>query len=201
MPTIIITGSSGLVGSALVSYFSKLGFQVRAFQRSLPKSNNPSIVYYPFDLADVQDRGFKGADYIVHCAYRPVVSKHDRECMINIDIEGAKKIITLARKHNIKIVFFSTLAAHPAARSYYGKQKLFSEGLFDVKKDLIIKPGLVLGEGGGLFGRIASILRNYNLVPLVGRGQQRIQTIALDDLCRIVEVGIKKNIVGKFMIA
>lgn len=206
MPTIIITGSSGFVGSALVSHFTNSGFQVRAFQRTIPahsKAASPGslVSYYSFDLADVQDRGFEGADYIVHCAYRPVVNKRARESMVNIDIEGTRKIIAYARKYGIKMIFLSTLSAHPDAESYYGKHKLFTEGLFDTQKDLIIKPGLVLGQGGGLFGRIASILKGFKLVPLVGSGNQRIQTIALDDLCRIIEIGIKKNITGLYMIA
>lgn len=200
-PTIIITGSSGLVGSSLVSHFSKLGFNVRAFQRSVPKNENPLITYYHFDLANVQDEGFTGADYLIHCAYRPVISKRERESGNNVDIEGTKRVIALARKHNIKIIFLSTVSAHPAAKSFYAQNKLHIESLFDVKKDLILKLGLVIGEGGGLFGKIVSSLKSYKIVPLIGGGQQQIQTLALDDLCRIIETGINKNIVGKYMVA
>lgn len=200
-PTIIITGSSGFIGSILVSYFSKLGFQVRAFQRSLPKQKSPLATYYPFELADVQDQGFAGADYLIHCAYQPIISRQDRESNINIDIEGTKKTISLSRKYAIKMVFLSTISAHSKAESYYARHKLLAEGLFDDRKDLILKLGLVLGEGGGLFGRIATSLRNNKIVPLVGGGRQRIQTIALNDLCRIIEIGINKNISGNFIIA
>lgn len=200
-PTIIITGSSGFIGSSLVSYFSKLGFQVRVFQRNLPKQKSPSAVYYPFDLADVKDQGFAGADYLIHCAYRSIISRQDRESNINIDIEGTKKIISLSRKYDIKMVFLSTVSAHPNSESYYARHKLLAEGLFDARKDLILKLGLVLGSGGGLFGRIIAGLSNHKIVPLVGGGRQHIQTIALDDLCRIIEIGINKNIVGNFIIA
>ncbi len=200
MPTIIITGSRGLVGSGLVSHFSKLGFQVRAFQRG-PKNGNHLVTYYPFDLADVQDNGFEGADYIVHCAYRPVISRYDRELGVNIDIEGTSKIITLAIKYGIKIVFLSTLSAHSAAKSYYAKNKLLAERLFDTHKDLILKIGIVIGNGGGLFGRIISNLKKHKIIPLIGGGKQYTQTIALDDLCRIIEIGIKQNITGSFKIS
>ncbi|MEK7659275.1 MAG: NAD(P)-dependent oxidoreductase [Patescibacteria group bacterium] len=199
--TIIITGSSGFIGSSLVSYFLKLGFRVRAFQRSLPKQKSPPAAYYSFDLADVQDQGFAGANYLIHCAYRPIISRQDKESDVNIDIEGTKKIISLSRKHAIKMVFLSTVSAHSNAESYYARHKLLAEDLFDIKKDLILKLGLVLGSGGGLFGKIVSSLKNHKIVPLVGGGRQRIQTIALDDLCRIIEIGINKNIVGNFTIA
>lgn len=174
---------------------------MRAFQRSLPKQSNPLITYYPFDLADVKDQGFAGADYLIHCAYRPIVSRQDKKLNRNIDIEGTKKIISLSRKYAIKVVFLSTVSAHSGAESYYARNKLLAEGLFDARKDLILKLGLVLGLGGGLFGKIIASLRNNKIVPLVGGGRQRIQTIALDDLCRIIEIGINKNIVGNFIIA
>ena len=199
--TIIITGSSGFIGSSLVSYFFKLGFQVRAFQRSLPKEKYPSVIYYPFDLANVQDQGFAGADYLIHCAYRPIISRQEKKSDTNTDIEGTKKIISLSRKYAIKMVFLSTVSAHSNAKSYYARHKLLAEGLFDTKKDLILKLGLVLGDGGGLFGKIVFSLTNNKIVPLVGGGRQRIQTIALDDLCRIIEIGVNKNIVGNFTIA
>jgi len=198
-PTVIITGSSGLVGSALVSYFSKSGFQVRAFQRSPPKQKSPPAAYYSFNLADVKDQGFAGADYLIHCAYRPIISRQDKE--LNTDLEGTEKIISFSRKYAIKMVFLSTVSAHPNAESCYARNKLLAEGLFDSQKDLILKLGLVLGDGGGLFGKIASSLSNHKIIPLVGGGGQSIQTIALDDLCRIIEIGINKNIAGNFTIA
>ncbi|TSC89507.1 MAG: NAD-dependent epimerase/dehydratase [Parcubacteria group bacterium Gr01-1014_2] len=200
-PTVIITGSSGFVGSALVSYFFKLGFQVRAFQRRLPKQSDPPAAYYSFDLAEVKDQGFAGADYLIHCAYQSIISRQEKKSDMNTDIEGTKKVISLSRKYAIKIVFLSTISAHPKAESYYARNKLLAEGLFDTKKDLILKLGLVLGDGGGLFGKIISSLTNNKIVPLVGGGRQHIQTIALDDLCRIIEIGINKNIVGNFTIA
>lgn len=201
LPTIIITGSSGLVGSALVSYFARRGFRVRAFQRTPCRHEIELVSCYPYDLADVRDNGFEGADYIVHCAYRPVISKQQRQSHINVDIEGTKRTIAYARAHGVKFILLSSTSAHPESRSYYARTKLLIEGLCDPNKDLILKLGLVLGGIGGLFGKIRSSLQRYALVPLVGGGRQRVQTIALDDLCRIVEVGIRNDVAGVFRIA
>ncbi|MEK7598930.1 MAG: NAD-dependent epimerase/dehydratase family protein [Patescibacteria group bacterium] len=196
--TIIITGSSGFIGSRLVGHFLKLGFNVRTFQRAKCDYNNPMASCFHFELSEVKDMGFQGADYLVHSAYQPVIG---RNRAADVNLEGAKKIISLCRKYGVKMVFLSTLSAHSEAESNYGRQKLLMESLFDPRQDLILKPGLVLGEGGGLFGRIASVLKTKKIIPLVGGGKQRVQTIELDDLCRIIELGIKKNICGSFMVA
>ncbi len=199
--TIIVTGSSGLVGSHLVSYFSELGFQVRALQRNQLASHVQNVQYIPFDLSDVQDNGFAGADCLVHCAYRPVISKQEREADINWDLEGTKKIVALARKHGIKLIFLSTFSAHEDAQSHYAQNKLLIEQFFDTQRDLILRLGIVIGIGGGLIGRIALSLKKHRIIPLIGGGHQRTQTIAVDDLCRIIDVGITKNISGLFKVS
>ncbi len=197
-PTIIITGSSGFIGSNLVAYFAGLGFNIRAFQRKAGAGNNPLVSYFHFELSDIKDEQFRGADYLVHCAYQILIGKNRGS---NVNMEGTKKIIAICRKYGIKIIFLSTLSAHPEAESNYGRQKLAMESLFDLQKDLVLKPGLVLGRDGGVFGKIVSILKKARIIPLVGGGKQQIQVIAADDLCRIIELGINKNISGKFMAA
>jgi len=200
-PTIIITGSTGLVGSGLVPYFSQRGFIVRAFQRKKPEHPLLGVHYHLFNLADVKDSGFEGVDYIIHCAYRPTVIERERELGINIDIEGTREIVALARKHNVRVIFLSTLSAHPDSITYYGKSKFIAERLHDPHEDLILKLGIVLGGKGGLFGRVKASLLKFKIVPLIGSGQQKTQTVALDDLCRVIEIGMEKHIVGTYAIA
>ena len=196
-PTIIITGSSGFIGSYFTSRFSEDGFKVRAFQRKIPPHRAGPITYYSFNLSEVKDEGFNGADYLIHCAYQP----NPKDLESDINISAAKKIISLARKYNIKIVYFSSMSAHPGAESKYGRHKLAAEKLFDSKKDLILKPGFVIGAGGGLFGKIASFIKHHKIIPLVGGGNQLIQIIALDDLYLLTNRAIKKGLTGTFALA
>lgn len=188
------------MGSSLVPHFSQAGYPVRAFQRSAPEVKQAGVSYYEFDLSDVQDNGFEGANYIIHCAYRPVVGRLDREFGANTDIDGTKQIIFLARKYGISLVFLSTTSAHVGSVSYYAKSKLVAEKLFDLKRDLILRLGLVIGAGGVLW-RIAGTLRKHRIIPLIGGGKQHIQTIDINDLCRVIEAGVIMGTVGKFEIA
>lgn len=63
-----------------------------------------------------------------------------------INIDGTKKLVEFCRKKNIKPLFFSSFSAHKEAISHYGKTKLELEKLFDISKDVILKPGFVLGK-------------------------------------------------------
>ncbi len=192
--TIIITGAGGFIGSHLTSYLAGLGVRVRAFGRKTPTLHDPRIAYHPFDLANIQDAGFAGADYLIHCAHESVLGR-------GVNVEAAKKIISLCKKHDIRLIFLSSFSAHEDAESEYGREKLAIERLCDPEKDLVLKLGLVLGPGGGLFGKIVSLLDRLPVVPLVGAGSQMIQTLALEDLGAVMASGIEKNISGAYAIA
>lgn len=196
--TIIITGSSGFIGSELVNFFAAKGWNVRAFQRKAGSNANKNISYHSFSLgAKPDEKSFEGADYIVHCAHQHFNSKNKNADELNI--ASAKSIIDIARKKNIKILFLSTLSAHSQAESHYGKNKFFLESLFDLNKDLVLKLGLVLGNGG-LFGTISGLIKKGKFIPMIG-GNKPIQTIDVDDLCLIIDNGISQNISGLFHIA
>ena len=120
-PTIIITGSSGFIGSYFTSRFSEDGFKVRAFQRKIPPHRAGPITYYSFNLSEVKDEGFNGADYLIHCAYQP----NPKDLESDINISAAKKIISLARKYNITLPkdFVLLMPSRiKTARSAYSKQ-------------------------------------------------------------------------------
>ena len=45
------------------------------------------------------------------------------------------------------------------------KNKMLAESLFDMREDLVLKLGLVLGGNGGLFGKIKKMLRQHRVIP------------------------------------
>ncbi|HEY0030654.1 MAG TPA: NAD-dependent epimerase/dehydratase family protein [Bacteroidia bacterium] len=196
--TIIITGANGFIGESLVSYFHVLGWKVRALVHNSPKNKLPDVDYFPYDMEDCPlESVFEGADFLVHCAYL----RHDRNRNSNtININGTRDLIALCRKQNIKPVFLSSFSAHPAAASHYGKTKFESEKLFDLSRDLVLKSGFVIGKKG-MGAEIVNKIKSSKWFPLVGGGLQPIQTIAIDDLCLIINGVLDKDASGLFHIA
>lgn len=196
--TIIITGANGFIGKTLAGYFSAKKWNVKCFQRK-PEQNFENTTYHQYELPDIIDeKAFFDCNYVIHCA----VQHYGIHCKNSdeINISGTKKLIELCRKNNCKIIFLSTLSAHEKAESHYGKNKLFLESLFNESTDLILKLGLVLGLNGGLFSKIVNEIKKSKTIPLVG-SEKPMQTIAVDDLCKIVESGMENNISGIFKIA
>jgi nucleoside-diphosphate-sugar epimerase len=198
-PVIIITGANGFIGSYLVDYFLEQNFQITALVQEIPEQIIPTLKYQKFDLNDeIPEEPFSDADYLIHCAY--VAADIDINAM-KINIAGTKRLLELARKHNLKkFVFISSFSAHEKAVSAYGKSKFETEKLFDPERDLVLKPGLVVGNGG-LFQKIATLIQKSNFVPMIDGGRQMIQTLYVGDLAKAIEKGIKNNISGIFPLA
>lgn len=197
-PSIIITGANGFVGESLVSYFFAKGWLVKAFVHSMPINKVIGVDYVLYNLEEKpNEQIFESVNYLVHGAYLKF-EKNKKSDAINI--QGTKTLIDLCRKNNIKPLFLSSFSAHKDAESHYGKTKLESEKLFDVSKDVIFKPGFVIGKKG-LSGELINRIRNASFFPLVGGGLQPIQTIHIDDLCLVVEKAFVDNVVGLYHVA
>lgn len=182
-----------------MKFFAGNGYKVFAFSRKQPHDLPADAVYIKYDLEEQiteEESVFAEADYLVHCAYSQFSTENPESDKVNI--EGTSRLLALSRKYKFKkIIFLSSLSAHSEARSHYGKTKLFLESLFDTKSDLILKPGMVLGNGG-LFKSIEEIIIKNKFIPVIGNGKQPVQSIDIDDLAEIIKIGIEKNISGVY---
>jgi NADH dehydrogenase len=147
----------------------------------------------------VDDTAFEGVDVVVHCAYMSRHTTLDEARAVNED--GTARVLAASRKHGVgRFVFISSTGAHPEARSYYGRSKLLIEGSLDLERDLVIRPGLILGPGG-LFERVRASLASVGVVPVFEGGRQRIQTVHVEDLGRAIEKAIDDDRTGRFVVA
>jgi NADH dehydrogenase len=197
-PRVGITGASGFIGRHLAAHLAARGDEVVAFQRGA-QPQPAGVRVRPFALPDRFDPAdFAGLDAVVHGAlveYGPAQRDADA-----INREGARRLLAAARAAGARVIFLSSLSAHAAAESHYGRSKLELEALFDGPGDAVLRLGLVLGRGG-LFASMAEILGSARFVPLPDGGRQPIQTLWMGDLCTAVEHVVERRIAGRFDVA
>jgi nucleoside-diphosphate-sugar epimerase len=99
-----------------------------------------------------------------------------------------------------KIVFVSSMSAHADAISLYGRTKLEVEGFLDPARDLAVRPGHIVGEGG-VFWRTAASIAALPFIPLFSKGEERVQTVHLDDVCEGIRRAIERDCVGTLFLA
>ena len=147
---------------------------------------------------NLDEAAFEEVDVVIHCAY---MSRHTtlKEARA-VNEAGTARVLELTRGAGARFVFVSSTGAHEEALSYYGKSKLTIEGQLDLDRDLVVRPGLILGEGG-LFQRISASIRSFGFVPVFDGGRQRIQTVHVDDLCLAIVTAVERGLTGRFVVA
>ena len=199
-PNIVITGANGFIGSYLVNYFLQKGFIVKGLcHHTHPDVKHVNFTAEQYELnKDIKAELFEQADYVIHCAIETFTgnkNNHDN------NIQGTLKLRDYCRNIGIKrFVFISSMSAHENSLSQYGKTKFFLEKQFDQPHELVFKPGLVLGNGG-LFRKIDDYIRKHTLIPLIDGGRQPLQTLHIQDLAKVIEIGLEKEKHGIFAIS
>lgn len=195
---ILITGANGFIGSALAARLLASGHTpIGAVRRTSPGAR---IEERPYDLSwtRVPPNLFDGIDVLVHTAFVRTSSRGDGFAM---NVDGSLRLLEAARAANVpQCIFLSSFSAWPDARSEYGRQKFVLEGTFSAPGDAVVRPGLVVGNGG-LFNTLRQTLLRAPLIPLVGGGTYPVQTVFIDDLVDAIERIIVEKLSGTFNVA
>jgi nucleoside-diphosphate-sugar epimerase len=200
-PTIFITGASGFVGAQLVTFFAEKGWNVVGLVRNPSKHKaHKHVRYAAYDLYKPLDETiFKGIDYLVHTAYVKFDRMH--KDAINVNVHGTERLLSAARKNGVrKSIFMSSMSAHESAVSVYGRQKLAIEALLNAPHDVVLRCGLIVGNGG-IVQQMASFLKTKRMVPLVDGGTQPLQIISVHNLLQVIERILERDLCGRFVVA
>jgi nucleoside-diphosphate-sugar epimerase len=201
MPTVVITGASGFIGKSMVTYFVGQKWHVRALVRNPnAHADTPYVTYFAYDLeSSPPAAAFAGADYVLHAAYIKTDKKHPDAHRTNI--LGTRQLLKASRASGIqKTVFLSSMSAQADALSDYGKQKFELERDFTGQHDVVLRPGLVIGNGG-LVQNIVNVMQRLHVVPIIGGGNQPLQVVALYDLQKAIAHSFTQDIYGTFTVA
>lgn len=200
---VAVTGASGFLGRALCAHLAARGVAVRALVRdpaAFPRTAGSRAARC--DLPDVLDESaLEGTDAVVHCAY--ATREIDQERARRVNEDGTRALLAAARRAGVRrVVFVSTVAAYDGAPSYYARSKYALERLLDPTRDVIVRPGLIIGRGGhGLFQQLLDNMRSLRVVPLFGGGRQPLQTVHVDDVCEAIARVVERDLTGAFNVA
>jgi nucleoside-diphosphate-sugar epimerase len=199
---IVLTGSTGFIGSRLCQTLLHHGYEVRATTRDLARTpfTAPKLEWIQYAMPEAPPAGMLGAgDTLIHCGFQ-TEGASPRE-LYRINLLGTERLLEAAKAAGVaRVVFISSFAAHEQAESAYGTSKLRIERMLDLSRDLILRPGLVVGDGG-LYRRLSDLLAKSPVVPLFYGGRQTVQTIGVDELCEAVVSALKKDLTGRLLVA
>ncbi len=199
---VAVTGSSGLIGSSLVSFLSEKSVTVSKILRENPKDNE--ISWKP-EGGDWDSAFDKGIDGIVHLAGENIASgkwtKKKKEKIRNSRIEGTKRLCELI----LKLPTPPSVLVCASAIGYYGDRGVeflnegssrgsgflpdvclgWEEATESVSKAGVrvvnVRFGIVLSKDGGALAKMLTPFK-MGMGGKVGSGTQYMSWVAMDDI-------------------
>ena len=178
---IFITGIHGFLGRAMAEHFRARGHEVRGSGRS------GAVVLRlgePFNSAV-----FEGSDVVIHAAHDFTPGARET------NLHGTQAWFEAAA--GARQVLLSSYSARPDATSEYGATKYALEKMFLEAGQAVVRPGLVIGEGG-LFAKQRAALRRTPIVPLVGGGKSPVAVVSVRHFVEAMTVLVEKGRGGAF---
>lgn len=177
---LLILGAAGFIGSHLARHAVALGHEVIALCRS-GQMRGFSGLTLKWELGEpVPAAALDQVDCAIHLA-------HDFGGEIGARMTQRATPACVAQLRAVGVarqMFFSSYSAGIHAASIYGRTKFAIEQALAAQGDVVIvRPGLVLGNGG-LYGRIVRVARRFPVVPLPDGGRGLVPVITVEHLCR-----------------
>ena len=148
---IVITGATGFIGSHLTQHFVSQGWKVLGLCRRPPdREQNPGVEFVPYELGEpVPQDALTGCGALIHCAH-VLYSPRQRDAD-KLNIEGSRQLFRAAQRAGVgKILYLSSLSAHPQVQSHYARSKLEVESLLNPERDTILRLGIWCWARGDL---------------------------------------------------
>ncbi|MFJ8080806.1 NAD-dependent epimerase/dehydratase family protein [Streptomyces sp. NPDC096205] len=198
---VAVTGAAGVLGGHLVRRLLAEGCEVRAFDRR-PVPAAPGLLPFTGDIRDRRavTEALDGADAVVHCA--SALPSYPAADIRSIVVEGTTAVLEAAHVTAVpRVVHISSTAVyglpklvptpeeHPHAPvDAYSAAKAEAETVAERFRAQgmrlpVLRPKTFLGPGRmGLFDMLFQWAEEGRHFPVLGRGDVRIQMLALEDL-------------------
>lgn len=180
---ILLVGASGFIGAHLLRALSAAGHQVTATSRSGRGPMLPGVDWRALDLLDLQRFSWPECDVLINAAG---LLSTDPEQLWRVQAEASSALLRNAAARGMRLLQISALGAGEQPDVPFLASKAVADdcALTLGVPALVLRPSLVVGEGGASTGWLQR-LSVWPWIPLLNN-QARLQPLHVDDLCGAV---------------
>jgi NADH dehydrogenase len=185
---VLVTGAAGFVGSHVCRLASQAGIPFRAFDLRDDGLKRAKALGGEVSRGDITSlehvmEAVKGVRAVLH-----LITAHEhlpREAHERITLGGVRNLVRACGEHGVRrVLFVSSIKAGRDYAGIYGATKRKAEQML-AQADLdltIFRPALLYGPGETRLRRIATMMRRWRVVPVIGDGSYRMHPIFVGDL-------------------
>ena len=220
--SVLVTGSTGFLGSRVVETLLCKGHRVRAFARKtsrIEKLEKLDVKIYIGDVADFASLrpAFEGIDYVVHAAADTVGSVEGGRVST---IQGTENVLGLCKEMGVKkLVYISSCSVYgvadykkgyvvtedssleraPEARGAYSNAKFQAEKVVLKAMEenacpiVCLRPGTIFGPGGEIYTPMMGFSMGIRLFGVIGNGKFVLPLVYIDNLVDAIITAIEKE--------
>jgi nucleoside-diphosphate-sugar epimerase len=171
---VLITGVNGFIANNLAKFLNEKQIEVYGTS-SRDIANHNCIKTFTLKIGDdfsIENIKF---DWVIHCVY-------DKNLSIKENTKSTIDWATEFQKKDVKNqIFISSISAISGNNSEYSLIKQKTEQWFLSNNMNVIRPGLVVGDGG-LFKQMIKKVISFPVMPLVNAGNSDVKLIGIKDL-------------------
>ena len=222
MPTVIITGGTGLIGRRLTAMLLAKKYEVNLFSHT-DKSKAPpgaTLTKWDIDKEEIDKEAIAKADYIVHLAGANVAekrwTKQRKQQIVDSRVKSGALLVKALREipnHISAVISSSAIGWYggdslrskaggftedaPPANDFLGQTcRLWEESIEPVtslgKRLAKLRTGIVLSNDGGALAEFKKPLK-AGVATILGSGSQVVSWIHEEDICRAYLYAIEND--------
>ncbi len=217
---IAITGSSGMIGSALISSLIKEGHSLSRVVRTKLSLNNPEYIFWDTERQEIDLNKLEGYDAVIHLAGANIAGKRWSSIYKKILYDSRIKTTTFLCESLVRLKKIPRVLLSASAVGYYGNHAphdvidehclagndFLAKLCVDWEKACLpareagirvvnIRFGVVLGTKGGALAKMLPIFK-LGLGGPIASGQQMMSWIALEEIPAIVVHLLRHDVIN-----
>jgi uncharacterized protein YbjT (DUF2867 family) len=193
---ILVTGGSGVIGTAAVEELLRRGHRVRLLSRHGEEDAKrwKGVGAFTADISDAStlEGAADGCFAVLHIAG---VAVDDEETLMKVNVSGTRNIVAEAVRAGARRFIYLSSLGNDSGSSTYHQSKRDAEAIVKGSelRWTIVRPGNVYGPGDEVVSLILKLMRTVPALPVIEDGEQPFQPIWHEDLARALAETIARD--------